>query len=205
MTDNVGPGPGGFGAGSGAFIKDLQSVAKDYWWVGLLRGVLLIIFGVIAVAWPGITALALVVTFGIFAVVDGILALIDAIRYRALGHTGTAVLLAILTIIIGVVALVYPTKTATVIVILIGIWAIVAGLVGIGGSLNLKDIPGSGWGWGLVSGILTVIFGILLLVWPKSGIVSVVWLIGLWAIVIGIVWIGIAFTVRKVGKTDVTV
>jgi len=183
----------------------LQGAARQYWWLPVLRGVLYIAFGVIAVAWPGVTALAILWVIAIFAIVDGLIEIFDAIRYRASGGTALGITFGVLSVAFGVVALVWPGPTVTVFAVIVGIWAILVGIVGVMASVGLRKVPGSGWGWGVTSAVLTVILGVMLLVWPKSSLVALVWVLGIWAWVIGIMLIVIGFQVRRLGKADLTV
>jgi uncharacterized membrane protein HdeD (DUF308 family) len=90
-----------------------------------------------------------------------------------------------------------------VIIYLIAIWAILAGIGGIAGGFRMKAVPGSGWGWFLAWGILALIFGIALIANPAAGILSILWLVAIWAIMAGIVFIVASFFVKKVGNTIV--
>jgi uncharacterized membrane protein HdeD (DUF308 family) len=86
---------------------------------------------------------------------------------------------------------------------IVGIWAILAGIGGIAAGFRMKQVPGSGWGWFLAWGVLAAAFGIALLVSPASGILAILWLVGIWAIMAGIVFIFASFFVRKVGNAIV--
>jgi uncharacterized membrane protein HdeD (DUF308 family) len=171
----------------------------------VLRGVLYIAFGLVAVVWPDVTALAILWVIAIFAIVDGLLEIFDAIRYRASGGTALGITFGVLSVAFGIVALVWPGPTVTVFAVIVGIWALLVGIVGFAASIDLRKVVGSGWVWGVTSAVLTVILGILLLVWPKGSLVALVWLVGIWAFVAGILLIVIGFQVRRLGKADLTV
>lgn len=183
----------------------LQSAARRYWWLPVVRGIAVIAFGLVAVIWPHITVAAILWVVAIFAIVDGLLEIFDAIRYRKERDAGLGIVFGVIAIAFGVVALVWPGPTITVFAIVVGIWAVVAGLVQIVASVGLRSIIGSGWAWGLTSGILTLILGILLFVWPKSSLAALVWVVGIWAFVIGIVLVVIGFRVRRLAKAELTV
>ena len=189
----------------GPLAGALQGAARRYWWLPVLRGVLYIAFGLVAVIWPDVTALAILWVVAIFAIVDGLLEIFDAIRYRASGGTALGITFGVLSVAFGIVALVWPGPTVTVFAVIVGIWALLVGIVGFAASIDLRKVVGSGWAWGVTSAVLTVILGIVLLVWPKGSLVALVWVLGIWAFVLGILLILIGFQVRRLGKADLTV
>jgi uncharacterized membrane protein HdeD (DUF308 family) len=175
-------------------------IAKGAWIWAVVRGVFLILFGIVAMVLPIGTAVVLAVVIGIFAVVDGIIDLIDAIRHRGASGVGLRVFLGIVSLLFGIIILVWPGKTLGFMVILIAIWSILIGVLQIVANISIrKEAPGA-WVWGVVSGALGVIFGILLLVWPGIGLVTLIWLIGIWAIVFGVALIVLGIQVRKASK-----
>jgi uncharacterized membrane protein HdeD (DUF308 family) len=180
---------------------EYAKIAKGAWVWAVVRGVLAIIFGIIALVAPLSTAVALAVVIGIFAIVDGIIDLVDAIRHRGTGGVGLRVFLGVVSLLFGIILLVWPGKTIAFMVILIAIWSIVIGILQIIANISIRKDSGRAWIWGVVSGALGVIFGILVLVWPGIGLVSLIWLIGIWAIVFGIALIVLGLQVRKASKT----
>ncbi|MCK2221895.1 HdeD family acid-resistance protein [Actinomadura sp. ATCC 31491] len=166
-----------------------------HWWVLALRGVLALLFGVMAVAWPGITLLVLAVVFGAYAIVDGVLAAVAATR-AAKGHRAPLVLLAVAGLLFGVMCLVWPGVTVLVVTLLIGIWAIVTGVAEIVTAVRMRrEIQGE---WlNIVGGALSVLFGVLVLAWPATGALTVALIIGVYAILAGIVLIVLAFRMRR--------
>ena len=178
-------------------------VAKGAWIWAVVRGALLIVFGIVAMVWPGKTALVLAAIIGIFAVVDGIIDLIDAIRHRGTPGVGLRVFLGIVSLLFGIIILVWPGKTLGFMVILIAIWSILIGVLQIIANVSIrKEAPGA-WVWGVVAGAIGVIFGILVLVWPGIGLVTLIWLIGIWAIVFGIMLIVLGIQLRKAAQSVV--
>jgi uncharacterized membrane protein HdeD (DUF308 family) len=175
-------------------------IAKGAWIWSVVRGVLAILFGIIAMVSPIGTAVVLAVFIGIFAVVDGIVDLVDAIRHRGTSGVGLRVFLGIVSLLFGIIILVWPDKTLAFMVILIAIWSILIGALQIISNIGIrKEAPGA-WVWGVVAGAIGVIFGILVLVWPGVGLVSLIWLIGIWAIVFGVALIVLGLQVRKAAK-----
>jgi uncharacterized membrane protein HdeD (DUF308 family) len=176
-------------------------IAKGAWIWAVVRGVLAILFGIIAMVSPITTAIVLAIVIGVFAIVDGIVDLIDAIRHRGTSGVGLRVFLGIVSLLFGIIILVWPDKTLAFMVILIAIWSIVIGVLQIIANIGIrKEAPGA-WIWGVISGALGVIFGILVLIWPGIGLVTLIWLMGIWAIVFGIALIVLGLQVRKAAKT----
>jgi uncharacterized membrane protein HdeD (DUF308 family) len=167
------------------------------WWLLLLRGIAAIVFGVLAFIWPGLTLLTLVILYGVFAIVDGVLALA-----AAFGRTGPEVprwwlvFTGILDIAAGVIAMFWPGITAFVLIIFIGAWAIIRGVMEIIAAIQLrKEIEGE---WLLVlAGGLSVLFGLGVLIYPGAGALALAWLIAFYAIAIGVVMIGLALRLRR--------
>ena len=175
-------------------------VAKGAWIWAVVRGALLIVFGIVAMVWPGKTALVLAAIIGIFAVVDGIIDLIDAIRHRGTPGVGLRVFLGIVSLLFGIIILVWPGKTLAFMVILIAIWAILIGALQIIANVGIrKEAPGA-WVWGVVAGAISLIFGIVVLFNLSIGLAALVWLIGIWAIIFGVALIFLGLQVRKAAK-----
>jgi uncharacterized membrane protein HdeD (DUF308 family) len=169
------------------------------WWLFVLRGVAAIVFGIIAVVYPDITITALAIVFGIYAIVDSIGSFASAIGHRGADgwHRAAHALEGVVALVAGVLALVLPDLTALALVVLIGIWAIVSGVVEIMAAIRLRRVIDTEWLLG-ISGLLSIIAGIVILVWPDAGAVAISWLIGTFAIVF--VWLG--FKLRRLGPTD---
>jgi uncharacterized membrane protein HdeD (DUF308 family) len=169
----------------------------EKWWVVLLRGLAAIGFGVLVLTWPALTFLTLVLLFGTFAIADGVLALLGAAANR--GNWSTTWRLAaagLLGVLIGVVTVMWPTLVATGLVIYAGIWAIARGILDIVAAVQLRrDIS-----WLLLlSGLLSIVFGILVFMSPGFGVLALVWLIGLCAIATGILLVIFALRLRSLG------
>jgi uncharacterized membrane protein HdeD (DUF308 family) len=172
-------------------------VLSRNWWALALRGLAAILFGVLAFVWPGITLWALVLLFGAYMLVDGIFAIVAAVR-GAGRETRWWLLLVegVLGVLAGIVAFLWPDITALALLYLVAAWAIVTGVLQIVAAIRLRqEIEGE---WALIlGGILSVIFGLLLAVLPGPGILALVWLIGAYAVVSGVLLIVLAFRVRN--------
>ncbi len=167
------------------------------WWALIVRGVVAIIFGLLALFLPGTTLLALVFLFGAYALVDGIFAVVAGIR-RAAEHRQRWVELLIegvLGIAAGILTFIWPGITAFVLLYIIAAWAILTGVLEFVEAIRLRrEITGEFWL--ALGGLASVVFGILLLVWPGPGALAVIWLIGIYGIVFGILLIALGFRLR---------
>ena len=176
-------------------------IAKGAWIWAVVRGVIAIIFGIVAMSSPITTALVLATVIGVFAIVDGIIDLIDAIRHRGTSGVGLRVFLGIISLLFGIIILVWPGKTVGFLVILIAIWSIAIGLLQVIANVGIrKEAPGA-WVWGVISGGLGVVFGILVLFNLGIGVVALVWMLGIWAIVFGLALVVLGLQVRKAAKS----
>src|SRR5829696_4846109 len=173
-------------------------VLSRNWWLVALRGLAAIVFGVLAFVWPAITLWALVLLFGAYMLVDGIFAIVAAVR--AAGREARWWLLLIegvLGVLAGLVAAFWPGLTALALLYFIAAWAIVTGILEIVGAIRLRQEIVGEWALGL-SGALSVIFGILLVVLPApAGLLSLVWLIGAYALAFGALVLVLAFRLRS--------
>jgi uncharacterized membrane protein HdeD (DUF308 family) len=158
-----------------------------------VRGAVAVVFGVLAIIWPGLTILALALLFGAFALVDGIGMLVEAFRGRRTGAQRAAYLLgALLGVAAGVITLVWPGITAFVLVVLIGAWAVVTGVINIWAATVARR------GWLLVLvGALSLIAGLLVLVRPGVGAVALALVIGVYAIIAGVLMLIEAWRVHR--------
>ena len=182
-------------------VRGLGSVAAKYWWVLLVRGILIVLLGIAMLAWPKATLTVFVVLFAAYLIVDGIMAIFQGFSQRRDGEpSGWSFAQGVLAILFGIAVLVWPDTVGKVIMYIVAIWAILAAIGGIAAGLRLRKTPESGWGWFLAWGILAGIFGIALLFNPAAGILSILWLVAIWAIMSGIVFIVASFFVRKVGN-----
>ncbi len=182
----------------------LESFAHN-WWVIALRGLVAIVFGIIALVSPQSTILALVFVFAAFVVADGFLTLFSGFEtHKEDDHWWVMVLGGLVEIILGVLVVIWPQITAAVFVYLVAAWAIIVGVAEIVAAIELRGLLPNEWLM-LLSGILSVVFGVMLIVYPSAGAVSLVWLIGIYAMVAGIMDIVFAFRlhgfVQKVEKT----
>ena len=172
---------------------------KQVWSVVLTRGIIAILFGIVAVIWPGITVWALVIVFGIYTLVDGIMLATHAIRDRAhLQSWGVLLFAGVVSIGVGLIAMFWPTITTIALLYVIAFYAIVFGVLGMAAAFTHR--ASSGWGWSLASSAVSVIFGLVLVFFPGTSITSLAVIAGIWAIIFGILMLFIAFRARALGK-----
>jgi len=175
----------------------LIEALKRHWWVPVLRGIAAIVFGIIAFAYPGLTVAILVLLFGAWVLVDGVFRVVGAIGHRPSDpEWGFHLIIGILGIIIGFLTFHAPQITALALVIYIAAWALMIGATEIALAIKLRrEIKGE---WFLIlMGLASIVFAIMLLWNPLPGALALVWLIGSYAIVFGILGIILGFRLRS--------
>jgi uncharacterized membrane protein HdeD (DUF308 family) len=165
------------------------------WWALAVRGVAAVLFGLAALIWPGLTLAVLIILYGAYALVDGVFAIVAG--FRAGSGTRRWLLLAegALGILTGLIAIFWPGVSAVVLLYIIAFWAILGGLLRIVGAVLLRREIDNEWTMAL-SGVLWVLLGIVLFALPGAGLVSLAWLIGIFALGAGITLIALALRVR---------
>jgi uncharacterized membrane protein HdeD (DUF308 family) len=173
----------------------LQTLARN-WWAIVLRGVFAVLFGVGTFVWPGITLAALVLLLGAYLVVDGIMAVLWALSKRNEGAFSWEVfLVGLASLGAGIVTLLWPGVTALALLWVIAVWAIVRGIFEILAAFHLRRELRNEWLL-ILNGVLTVLFGLVLIFVPVAGILAVLWMIGAFAIVAGILMIVLGFRLK---------
>jgi uncharacterized membrane protein HdeD (DUF308 family) len=168
----------------------------ENWWVVALRGVLALAFGVIALLVPVATMLSLLLIFAAYMLVDGIFAIISAVRAARAGERWVWLLLqGILSIVAAGITVVWPGITLVAYVLVVAVWAIASGALMIAAGTQLNKDYGRWW-LGL-GGALSIIWGILLILAPLIGALVMTWWLGIWAIVFGASLIVLAFSLRS--------
>jgi uncharacterized membrane protein HdeD (DUF308 family) len=173
----------------------MAAILVGNWWALALRGVLAILFALIAFFLPGVTVAALVLVFGAYAFVDGIFALIAGLR--AATHHGRSVPLLIegvLNLLLGALVLLWPGAALVALIWIIAIWAVATGVLLIAAGVALIRHSGE---WLLIlGGIISVLLGIALFAAPGAGIVAISWWLGIYALLFGIALLMTAFRIR---------
>lgn len=177
--------------------KQLSTILARDWWIILLRGLLAIAFGVLTWYLPGISLASLVMVFGVYALVDGILGIWAAISSRK-EYDGWWVLLlwALIAIGAGILTFASPGITALALLLYIAIWAIATGITQIVVAIRLRKEIDNEW-WLILAGIASVIFGGLLIAQPAAGALALLWTIATYAVIFGVLLVLLAFKVRK--------
>lgn len=182
-------------------MRSLIELAARHWWLLLLRGLLALAFGAMALAWPGPTAAALVLLLGAYLAVDGVFGLIDCMRHWGRLHDRWLWLLeALLSLLAGTVALFMPGLTALALLLMIAAWSVVAGLLRIALAIRLRRLIEGEW-WLVLGGLLSIGFGVLLFALPEAGMISLVWLVGIWALLLGGAFVALSLRLRRLGRT----
>jgi uncharacterized membrane protein HdeD (DUF308 family) len=177
--------------------RTVADLLSENWWLLALRGVAAVMFGVLAFIWPGITLVALVYLFGAYAFANGILSLALAFKGRK-GRRSSASLIfgGIVSILTGLITFFLPGITALGLVLLIAAWAIANGVTEIAAAIRLRKVISNEWLL-VLAGVLSIVFGIVLLLQPGIGALALVFWIGAWMIAIGVLLMILAFRVRN--------
>jgi uncharacterized membrane protein HdeD (DUF308 family) len=184
-----------------AIEDSIAELFRHNWWVLALRGLAAVLFGILAFIWPGITIFTLVLLFGAYALVNGILALVISFKgRRRIRRFGSLIFGGLISVAAGVIAFIWPGMTAFALVIVISAWAIVNGIAEIVVAIRLrKEISGE---WLLiVAGIASILFGVCLFLNPLIGALVLVWWIGGFAFAFGILLIVLGFRMRRAAET----
>jgi uncharacterized membrane protein HdeD (DUF308 family) len=174
----------------------LDALAQN-WWLLLLRGAAAIVFGILAFVWPQVTLFTLILLFGAYVLVDGFLSLFAAITGKGGPSSGWWLAIAgLIGIAAGLVTFFWPGVTAILLVLYIGAWSLFRGIFELIGAVQMRD--GFGVEWLLfISGAISVLFGLTVLLMPGAGALAVVWLIAIYAIAFGILNVALAFRLRE--------
>lgn len=185
-------------------VRDaLADVGKRVWYLTLARGILLVLFGIVAMVAPMTTAWTLAIVLGATALVEGVVEIVEALRHRDFGGTGLHVALGLINIAFGVIVLLMPGISLLVLVYITAFWTIVHGVGEVILAATLKGVPGGARAWGIIGGLLWAGFGVVLLTQPAAGLVALLWIFGVWAIVLGLFLVGLSFAVRRWAKEGV--
>ncbi len=174
----------------------LAKALSRYWWIALLRGVVAIIFGLVAFSKPGATLAALLLFVGGFALIDGALTIVLAIAGRKSDEDWWVVLLeGAVAVLFGVLVFMRPAMTSLALLYLIGAWAIVMGALRVATAIYLRrEIHGEGWL--AAGGVLSILFGVLMFASPATGAMALLFVIGAWALVQGASMCAVAFKLK---------
>jgi uncharacterized membrane protein HdeD (DUF308 family) len=178
-------------------VGHFSSILRRGWWLLLLRGIIAILFGLTLWVEPAISLAALVLLFGAYCLVDGIFTVWTAIAgAKDNEHWWLLLLGGLVGIGVGILTFISPGITALALLFYMAIWAIATGVLEIVGAIRLRKEIDNEWLF-LLAGVVSVAFGILLAARPGAGALGVLWVIGFYAIVFGVLLLILAFRVRK--------
>jgi uncharacterized membrane protein HdeD (DUF308 family) len=165
-----------------------------YWWALALRGLFAVLFGLLTFFIPGITLLALVLLFGVYALLDGIFDIVSA--FRSSSHHWAFVVEGVVGIIVGILTLIWPGITGMVLLYLIAFWAIFTGVLEIVAGIRLRAAIANELLL-ILMGILSLLFGLLIIIFPGAGALAIAFWIGAYALIFGTMLIALAFRLRR--------
>ena len=173
----------------------------DRWWLFLIRGIAAIVFGALSCLWPGVSLLTLVILFGCYALVDGVTSLMAAFTGR--GRPGSRWwlgIIGVLGIVAGIMTFAWPGMTAILLLVFIAGWAIAIGVFLIAGGIRLRKEIDNEWML-ILSGVLSILLGVVMFVMPGASALALIWMIASWAILFGVLTIGLALRLRRLSNT----
>ncbi|MHB8267223.1 HdeD family acid-resistance protein [Bradyrhizobium sp.] len=173
----------------------VHALAKN-WWMLLLRGIAAIVFGLLALAWPGMTLLTLVLFYGAYALVDGVLAVVAAITGGAPMPRWWLAIVGLLGIAAGLLTFLMPGLTAILLLYFIAGWAIATGVLQIIGAIRLRKEIDHEWLL-ILGGIVSVLFGAAMMAAPGAGALALITVIGIYAVITGVLLVALSFRLKK--------
>ncbi|GAA0653951.1 HdeD family acid-resistance protein [Brevundimonas lenta] len=182
------------GADAGRFPFE-SAFLTSAWWALLLRGLLSIVFGILVFTLPGHTLLGLVFFYGAYAIIDGLFSIGGAFKSGASGRT-MLFLSGLISIVAGLAAMAWPGLTAVVFVWILAFWSVARGLTEIFVAIRLRKEISNEWML-ILAGVISVLFGIALFSSPAFGVVVILWMIGAWALLFGILLVILSFRLRS--------
>jgi len=173
-------------------MTELTTRKRD-WWLIAIRGIAAILFGLAAFVWPGLTLGLLVLLFAIYVLIDGVVSVVAFLRRP--GQSPSMLVGGIVSIVAGVVAIIFPGLAALSVVILIAAWAILTGVAEILLTFRLRERLTVELLW-VLAGLASIVFGIVLIVFPAAGALALIWFIGAYALFIGVLLVILGFSLR---------
>jgi uncharacterized membrane protein HdeD (DUF308 family) len=181
-----------------ATVNPMLWFNEKHWWQIALRGLIALIFGIMVLAWPGVSLFILAIIFGAYVFVDGIFTLVAAVNYKAgAGRRTWLFIRGIAGIIVGLITFFWPAITELALVMLIAAWALVTGVMELVFAFRANQNTAIRWMFA-ISGILSLILGFMLLARPIIGALVIIWVIGAYAVLAGILLIILGFRLRSV-------
>ena len=176
-------------------VDALRNAVARIWWVLLVRGSASILFGITALAWPGITLASLVFVYGAYCFADGLMAFFGGYNTRF----WQSLLVGLISIGAGLATFFYPGVTALALLYLIATWAVVRGVFEIMAAIKFRKIIEREWML-VLAGLASIAFGILVVLNPGAGALSILWIMGSYALVFGILLVVASFKVKRLAQ-----
>lgn len=168
----------------------------SHWWLFLVRGILALALGIAVPFFPGAALFTIAILFGVYAILDGIAALYAAFRMtHADGRWGWLFVEGIAGLAAGGYALVFPGAAVFALAWLLGAWALITGILALGSAFSARRHLGNEWLWAL-TGALSIVFGIAVFFAPALGVIALIYFFSFYAIVAGVLFIGLALRLR---------
>jgi uncharacterized membrane protein HdeD (DUF308 family) len=182
----------------------MKDLLQRSWWMLALQGLFALLFGVLALLWPSVTLLWLVIMFSAYAMLSGIVAVIAGIGNRKSDSRWWLVLLmGVVSIAVAIIAILNPALTAIALVLLMGANALVTGVIQLAIAIRLRKQIEREWVL-VLAGVVSIIFGALVLIFPGAGALALVWLISFYAMLSGVLLLMLAFRAKGWGRTGRT-
>jgi uncharacterized membrane protein HdeD (DUF308 family) len=178
----------------------MLGILSRNWWIFAIRGVAAILFGISAAIWPALTITVLALFLAAYLLVDGISMLIALVRGDPVARRNawSVAIIGVLGVAAGVIAFFYPNVTAVALLYVVAFWSIAIGVFQVIAAISLRrEIEGELWL--AIGGIVAIVFGVYLAVFPGSGLVSLGFLVAIYAIAFGVSSLLLAFKLRNVG------
>jgi uncharacterized membrane protein HdeD (DUF308 family) len=179
----------------------MNAILQQAWWVLAIRGVAALLFGILAIAWPDITLLVLVAFFAAYALITAVAYLSGAVKNRKTDKSWwLLLLLGLVAAAAGIIAIFHPLITALVLVLLMGANALVTGILDVVIAVRLRREMRNEWML-ILAGIVSIMFGVLVFLFPGAGALALVWMVSFYAILTGVLLLTLAFRMRGSGKS----
>ena len=174
-----------------------EILSARLWWVFAVRGMAAVLFGLIAIAWSGVTLAALVLLWGTYALLDGLLAIVAAVR--APDGRWWLVAQSVAGICAGIMTFLRPDLAQLALMYIIGAWALLTGILHIVGAFSLRKVIDNEW-WLAISGLVSLLFGLRAVIDPDGGGLALLWMIASYAIVFGLLFIALALRLYSLAQ-----
>jgi len=177
-------------------VNAMLETISSRWWLMLVRGIAGVAFAIAAVIWPQITLPVLTILFGVYALIDGVFALAAATSPLADGRWWALLIEGILGIVVAFLVFTQPAMSQAAFVIAVGLWSLFTGVLEIIAGIQLRDIVENEWMY-VFAGIVSILFGVLVLRYPVAGAIGVVWLFAGYAFIFGVLAIALSYRLQQ--------